>query len=181
MKDLVSGNLLWQIDPRWSFDASLEEDRFYSQARNLIGTGGVQQAEVDYKIRTEYPDYTLRFVAAHGGYNDSGTPDALISRLIPADESPVSAATFMPNSYTQFGAYVGFGNDLAQRYTHAWRPYLDLGIVHDTVQGWGLNADIGIAGSVFGGDHAAIYFEHEHLAQTGSQLTMIGARYRWLY
>jgi polysaccharide biosynthesis protein PelB len=181
MKDLVTGNLLWQIDPRWSFDASLEADRFYSQARNLIGTGSVQQAEVDYKIRTEYPDYTLRFVAAHGGYNDSGTPDALISRLVPASDGPITAATFMPNSYTQFGAYVGFGNDLAQRYTHAWRPYLDLGIVHDTVQGWGLNADIGIAGSVFGGDHAAIYFEHEHLAQTGSQLTMIGARYRWLY
>lgn len=181
MKDLVTGSLLWQFDPRWSLNASLEADRFYSQARNLVGTGSVQQAEVDYKIRTEYPDYTLRFVAAHGGYNDSGTPDALLARIVPASDGPLSAATFMPNSYTQFGAYVGFGNDLAERYTHAWRPYLDLGIVHDTVQGWGLNADIGIAGSVFGGDHAAIYFEHEHLAQNGSELTMIGARYRWLY
>ncbi|WP_395063535.1 tetratricopeptide repeat protein [Paraburkholderia silvatlantica] len=181
VKDLAVGSLLWQIDPRWSLSASVEADRFYSQARNLLGTGVVQQAELDYKIRTDYPDYTLRFVAAHGGYNDSGQPDALLRRLVPADAGPVSAATFMPNSYTQFGAYVGFGNDLAQRYTHAWRPYLDVGLVHDTVQGWGVNAAVGIAGSVFGGDHAAIYFEHAHVAQNGSQLTMIGARYRWLY
>jgi polysaccharide biosynthesis protein PelB len=181
MKDLVTGSLLWQFDPRWSLNASLEADRFYSQARNLVGTGTVQQAELDYKIRTEYPDYTLRFVAAHGGYNDSGQPDALLARIVPAVAGPISSATFMPNSYTQFGAYVGFGNDFAKRYTHAWRPYLDVGMVHDTVQGWGVNANIGIAGSVFGSDHAAIYFEHERLAQSGSQLTMIGAQYRWLY
>ncbi len=181
MKDLAMGSLLWQISPRWSFSASVEADRFYSQARTFVGTGIVQQAEITYKIRTDYPDYTLRFVGAHGGYHDSGQPDALLARLVPADAGPVSAATFMPNSYTQFGAYVGFGTDLAEQYTRAWRPYLDVGVVHDTVQGWGVNADVGIAGSVFGSDHAAIYFQHVRVAQNGSQITMIGARYRWLY
>ncbi|MFX1716143.1 tetratricopeptide repeat protein [Paraburkholderia sp. A1RO-5L] len=181
VKDFATLGFAWQIDPRWSLSASVEADRFYSQARTLVGTGVVQQAEVDYKIRSDYPDYTLRFVAAHGGYHDSGQPDALLARLVPQSARPLSAASFMPNSYTQFGAYVGFGNDLAERYTRAWRPYLDLGVVHDNVQGWGVNADIGIAGSVFGADHAAIYFEHEHVAQSGSSITMIGARYRWLY
>lgn len=181
MKDKAEGGFAWQITPRWTLTGSIEADRFYSQARTFVGSGILQQAEVDYKIRTEYPDYTLRFTGAHGQYNDSGQPDALLARLVPASAGPVTAASMMPNSYTQMGAFFGFGNDLVDRYTHAWRPYLDVGMVHDTVQGWGVDANVGIAGSVFGGDQAALYFQHQHVAQSGSAVTMIGARYRWLY
>ena len=181
VKDDISGGLTWQPAPRWSFTASIEADRFYSQGRNFVGSGILQQAELDYKIRTEYPDYTLRFTGAHGAYNDSGQPDALLQRLVPATLGPFSAGDFMPNTFSQFGAFIGFGNDLAERYTHAWRPYLDVGMVHDTNQGWGVAADVGIAGSVFGGDHAAVYFQHERVAAAGTSLTLIGVRYRWLY
>jgi hypothetical protein len=181
VKDDISGGVTWQPTPRWSFTASIEADRFYSQARNFVGSGVLQQAELDYKIRTEYPDYTLRFTGAHGAYNDSGQPDALLQRLVPATLGPLSAADFMPNTFSQFGAFIGFGNDLADRYTHAWRPYLDIGMVHDTSQGWGLETDVGIAGSVFGGDHAAVYFQRERIAAAGTSLTLIGVRYRWLY
>lgn len=181
VKDDVSGGVTWQPTPRWSFSASIEADRFYSQARTFVGSGVLQQAELDYKIRTEYPDYTLRFTGEHGAYNNSGQPDALLEHLVPAALGPFSAANFMPNSFTQFGAFIGFGNDLADRYTHAWRPYLDVGMVHDTNQGWGVETDVGIAGSVFGGDHAAVYFQHERVAAAGTSLTLIGVRYRWLY
>lgn len=181
VKDDVSGGVTWQPTPHWSFTASIEADRFYSQARNFVGSGMLQQAELDYKIRTEYPDYTLRFTGAHGAYNNSGQPDALLQRLVPAALGPFSAGDFMPNTFSQFGAFVGFGNDLADRYTHAWRPYVDVGMVHDTNQGWGVAADLGIAGSVFGGDHAAVYFQHERVAAAGTALTLFGVRYRWLY
>lgn len=181
VKDDVKGGVTWQPTPRWSFNASIEADRFYSQARTFVGSGVLQQAELDYKIRTEYPDYTLRFTGEHGAYSNSGQPDALLEHLVPAALGPFSAGDFMPNSFTQFGAFIGFGNDLADRYTHAWRPYLDVGMVHDTNQGWGLETDVGIAGSVFGGDHAAVYFQHERVAAAGTSLTLIGVRYRWLY
>lgn len=180
MKDLATGTLLWQIAPRWSLSASVEADRFYSQARSLVGTGFVQQTELDYKIRAGYPDYTLRLVGAHGGYHASGTADALLGRLVPPGAGPASAAV-MPHSYTQFGAYVGFGNDLARRYTRAWRPYLDVGAVHGNTQGWSLDANLGLAGSVFGCDHAAVYFEHARAAQNGTRITRAGLRYNWLY
>lgn len=181
MKDDVIGGVTWQPNPRWTFAASLEADRFYSQARNFVGSGVLQQAEIAYKFRTEYPDYTVRLTGAHGQYNGSGQPDALLQRLLPANPGPLGAANFVPNGFTQFGAFVGFGNDLADRYTHAWRPYLDIGMVHDTNQGWGLEANLGIAGTVFGGDHAALYFQHERVAASGSSVTVIGARYRWFH
>lgn len=181
VKDSVGAGMTWQSGPRWSVTASVEADRFYSQARTFVGSGVLEQAEIDYKIRTEYPDYTVRLAGAHGAYHASGQTDALLQRLAPATLGPVGAATFMPNSYTQFGAFVGFGNDLLDRYTHAWRPYLDVGMVHDTNQGWGLQTDVGLAGSVLGGDHAALYFQHERVAAQGSSVTVIGARYRWFY
>lgn len=181
VKDGVSGAVTWQPSPRWTFTASLEGDRFYSQARNFVGSGVLEQAEIDYKIRTEYPDYTVRLTGAHGTYNGSGQPDALLLRLAPADSGALTAGDFMPNSFSQFGAFIGFGNDLTDRYTHAWRPYLDVGMVHDTNQGWGLETDVGIAGSVFGGDRAAVYFQHERIASGGAAATVIGARYRWFY
>lgn len=181
VKDDVSGAATWQPSPRWTFTASIEGDRFYSQARNFIGSGVLEQAEIDYKIRTDYPDYTVRLTGAHGTYNSSGQPDALLQRLAPPALGALTADNFMPNSFSQFGAFVGFGNDLPDRYTHAWRPYLDVGMVHDTNQGWGLETDVGIAGSVFGGDRAAVYFQHERIASGGAAATVIGARYRWFY
>ncbi|WP_233216813.1 tetratricopeptide repeat protein [Trinickia dabaoshanensis] len=181
LKDSAGAAMTWQPNPRWSFTASVEADRFYSQARGFVGSGVLEQAEIDYKIRTKFPDYTIRITGAHGGYNASGQPDALLQRLAPAALGPLSAATFMPASYGQFGAFVGFGNDLVDRYTHAWRPYLDIGMVHDTNQGWGLQSDVGIAGTLFGGDHAALYFQHERVAAQGTSVTVIGARYRWFY
>ncbi len=179
MKDNLIGSATWQLSPRISVVASVEGDRFYSQARDFLGTGVLSQGEVDYKFRTTYPDFTLRLVGARGNYNASGEADALIGRLVPG--SPSAASAYMPLTYAQYGAMFGFGNDLADRYTHAWRPYLDIGMIHDSAQGWGLETDVGIAGSVFGGDHAAIYFEHERVSQSGTPVTLIGARYSWFY
>ncbi|QCP54978.1 tetratricopeptide repeat protein [Trinickia violacea] len=179
MKDNVTGGLVWQVTPRISVAANIEGDRFYSQARNFLGTGVLSQGEIDYKFRTTYPDYTLRLVGARGNYNATGQADALLSRLVPG--APTAASAYMPLTYAQYGAMFGFGNDLADRYTHAWRPYLDVGLVHDSVQGWGVDTNIGIAGTIFGGDHAAIYFEHESVSQRGTSVTLLGARYSWFY
>ncbi|MGV2292883.1 tetratricopeptide repeat protein [Trinickia sp. YCB016] len=179
MKDNLTGGLVWQVTPRISVAANIEGDRFYSQARNFLGTGVLSQGEIDYKFRTTYPDYTLRLIGVRGNYNATGQADALLSRLVPG--APTAASAYMPLTYAQYGAMFGFGNDLADRYTHAWRPYLDVGLVHDSVQGWGVDTNIGIAGTIFGGDHAAIYFEHESVSQRGTSVTLLGARYSWFY
>lgn len=181
VKDNLIGNLIWQASSRWSVSGNVEADRFYSQDRSYLGSGVLSQGEVDFKIRTTYPDYTLRAVAIHGDYNASGQPDALLSRLVPATDTPNDASTFMPRSYTEYGAFAGFGNDLIDHYTHAWRPFADIGIVHDSLQGWGLQTNVGIAGTVFGGDHAALYLEHERVSQSGTPVTLVGARYSWFY
>ena len=50
------------------------------------------------------------------------------------------------------------------------------------LEGWGVQAQLGVAGSVFGNDHLALYIEHQSITRSGtSPLTEIGLRYRWLY
>lgn len=110
-----------------------------------------------------------------------GRADALISSLLPAASRSASAGNFMPGTYTQYGLFAGFGADLREQYTHRWRPFLEVGIVHDSIQGGGATVDAGMAGSVFGGDHAALFIEHQRVSRLGTPVTVVGAQYRWLY
>jgi len=179
MKDDVIGGLTYQPTDRILVTGSVEADRFYSQARSYLGSGVLSTGEIAYKLHLAYPDFTLRLLGVRGNYSATGTPDALISRLIPATLGLDGA--FIPQTYAQYGLFFGFGNDLLEQYTHAWRPFLDVGIVHDSIQGWGPQVSVGLAGSVFGGDHAAVYFEHEQVSRLGTPVTEIGARYSWFY
>jgi lipopolysaccharide biosynthesis regulator YciM len=181
MKDNVIGNFTYRVTQHLYASGSVEFDRFYSQARSYLGSGVLSTGEIGYRIFTNYPDYTLRLVGAHGDYGASGNADALISRLVPVAAGPVSAATFVPQTYSQYGFFFGFGNDLIDQYTRAWRPYLDVGLQHDSNQGWGPAVSLGLAGTIFGGDHAAIYFSHQRVSHLGTPVTQIGARYSWFY
>lgn len=181
MKDNLIGDITWRATQRITMTGSIEGDRFYSQARNYIGSGLLESGEITYQIRTGYPDFAFRLVGEHGGYGASGGADTLISRLEPAALQPAVAGDFMPESYTQYGLYFGFGNDLLEQYTHAWRPFLDVGILHNSIQGWGPDISLGLAGSVFGGDHLALFFQHQAVTRLGTPQTVIGARYNWFY
>jgi hypothetical protein len=181
MKDNVVGTITYRATQSLYATGTVEADRFYSQARNYLGSGVLSTGEIGYRIRTNYPDYTLRLIGAHGDYSASGEADGLISRLIPVSAGPVSASTFIPQTYSQYGVFFGFGNDLIDQYTRAWRPFLDVGVLHDSFQGWGPSLSLGLAGTVFGGDHAALFFSHQRVSRLGTPVTQIGARYSWFY
>lgn len=181
MKDNVIGDLTYRMTERITLTGSVEADRFYSQSRNYLGSGVLSTAEVSYRIRTTYPDYTLRALITHGGYGASGQPDARLTNLLPTALQPATAQDFMPDTYTQYGFYFGFGNDLQEQYTHAWRPFFDVGIVHDSIQGWGPDVSLGIAGTVLGGDHLAVFLQHQRVSKIGTPVTLLGATYKWFY
>ncbi|HDR9250558.1 TPA: tetratricopeptide repeat protein [Burkholderia vietnamiensis] len=181
MKDNLIADGSWQVNERVTVSGSVEMDRFYSQARTYLGSGVLSTAQVSYRIRTAYPDYTIRVVGTHGDYGATGRADALISSLLPAASRSAAAGNFMPATYTQYGLFAGFGTDLRERYTHRWRPFLEVGIVHDSIQGGGATVDAGMAGSVFGGDHAALFIQHQRVSRLGTPVTVVGAQYRWFY
>ncbi len=181
MKDNLIGDFTYRMTQHITFTGSVEADRFYSQARTYMGSGVLSTGEVSYRIRTQYPDYTLRALITHGGYGASGQADALITRLLPVTLQPAMPRDFMPDTYTQYGFFFGAGNDLLEQYTHRWRPFFDVGLLHDSLQGWGPQFNVGIAGTVFGGDHLAVFVQHQRVSKIGTPVTVLGARYSWYY
>ena len=181
VKDNVIASATWQATPHLYATGSVEADRFMSQGRTYVGGGTVESGELGYRVRTDYPDYTVRVVGVRGDYHASGQPAGLMSRLIPTDNGPATGATVMPKSYTQYGAFVGFGNQQRQQYSRAWRPFVDVGVVHDSTQGWGPQVNVGLAGSVFGGDRAVLFYSRQQVSGVGSSVTLLGVQYIYFY
>jgi hypothetical protein len=183
MKNLLSAGVMYRPDPQVFLSGRFEYDRFYGQDDSFLGTGAVYDLSAGYKLRTGYPDYTIRAVFTHGQYSASGTPGGQLARLLPAG-TPLTASQFVPQTFTQAGVLFSVGDDLdgGNGYTRRWRPFLSAGPVHDSNQGWVAQVRAGLAGSVFGNDQAVVYYEHAGASSGRSQpFTEYGVRYRWLY
>ncbi len=181
VKHLASVGVNYRPDPHVFVGGRVEYARFYGQDKSFLGTGTVADFNAGYKLRVDYPDYTIRAVLTHGQYSASGNPGGQLARLLPAG-TPLAAQQFMPQTFTQEGVLFSFGDDLEEGYTRAWRPFLAAGPIHDSNQGWTAQVRVGLAGSVFGNDQATMYYEHAGVTSGRTQaFTEYGVRYRWLY
>lgn len=183
MKDVLGAGATWRLGLREFISGRFEYSHFYGQDRSALGHGLLFDVEAGYRIRTQYPDYTVRAVATRGIYTrNSGTLTPALQRLMPADDNEANTAFYMPQSFTQTGVLFGFGTDLLAEYTRKWRPFAEVGALYDSRAGHNFHGQAGVAGSVFGNDHLALYISHDTAARTsGTPLTEVGLRYRWLY
>jgi len=179
-KDMLLLGAQWNTDMRIFAQASLEGDRYHAQDRSYLGQGLIMTGEVGYRIRTDYPDWNIRLVAERGTFSAGNNAVASLSRLLPVG-NVAQASDFLPQNVDQYGFMTGFGTDYETNYTRAWRPYLDVGLIHDSNQGWGPQVSLGVAGSIAGNDHVRIYYSHEAVAGSGASVTQIGVSYRLYY
>jgi polysaccharide biosynthesis protein PelB len=181
VKDNLVAAVSFRPDPHIFSRARVEYDRFYGQDRSYLGHGTIFDIDAGYKLRSDYPDYSIRVVFTHGQYSANGTPGALLQRLVP-DGTPFSAQQFVPNTFTQAALLVGFGNGLMEGYSHAWRPFIEAGPLRDSRAGWGERVTAGVVGSVFGADQLGFYVTHSSASQNHSTpVTEVGVHYRWMY
>lgn len=181
----VKDNLIvaasFRPDPHIFSRVRVEYDRFYGQDRSFLGHGTVFDIDAGYKLRSDYPDYTIRVAFTHGQYSANGAPGALLRQLVPGG-SPFSAQQFVPNTFTQVALLVGFGNGIMDGYSRAWRPFIEAGPLRDSRAGWGERVTAGIVGSVLGADQLGLYVTHSSASQNHSTpVTEVGIRYRWMY
>ncbi|SCV01027.1 conserved hypothetical protein [Cupriavidus necator] len=181
-KDVVGLGATYRFGLREFVGARIEYSSFRGQDRSALGHGMVYDVEAGYKIRTSYPDYTVRVVGTHANYSANGgglTPR--MASLVPVDDQ-ATPAFYMPQGFTQAGVLFGFGTELLDAYTRKWRPFGEVGLLRDTRARQNFRVQGGVAGSVFGNDHLALYISHETAARNGGRpLTELGMRYRWLY
>jgi polysaccharide biosynthesis protein PelB len=182
VKDLASLGLDYQFDPHWFGSGRYEYARFRGQDRSLLGDGHLIELSAGYKIKADYPDYTLRAVFTHGQYsNANGAPGAALAVLLPPG-TPLTAAAFMPQTFTQGALLFSFGDDLPDTYSKGWRPMFSAGPLRDSRAGWTGQVQVGLAGSLFGGDQVLLYGLYQGASATHStSVKELGARYRLLY
>jgi Tfp pilus assembly protein PilF len=180
-RDLASLGFNYVLDPHWFGGARYEYARFHGQDRSYLGNGGLVEANIGYKIKADYPDYTIRAVFAHGQYNATGTPGDALRVLLPQG-TPFTAASFMPQTFTQGGLLFSFGDGLPDDYSKGWRPMFIGGPLRDSRAGWSGEAELGVVGSVFGNDQLMLYGAYQGVSSNHStSVKEVGVRYRYLY
>ncbi|MBN3728536.1 tetratricopeptide repeat protein, partial [Burkholderia sp. Ac-20379] len=182
VKDMASVGLSYQLDPHWFGSGRYEYSRFHGQDRTFLGSGHLVELTAGYKIKADYPDYTIRAVFTHGQYSTANAAvSGRLAQILP-DGSPATAASFMPQTFTQGALLFSFGDDPNENYAKGWRPMFSAGPVRDSRAGWTGQVELGMAGSVFGGDQALLYGLYQGASSNSStSVKEIGARYRWLY
>lgn len=181
MKDLLRLGASWRSQSHWFASGQAEVSRYYLQDGSFLGDGGLLSLDTGYKFKTDYPDATLHAVFTHGQYSAYGRP-AQRPLFLQGEDSAAFSQRVMPQTFTQSGLLLSMGTDLPEGYSHAFRPYLELGPVYDTHAHWGLNTRFGLVGSVLGGDRLNLYYQHQDMsAQGSSAVTEVGVRYSWFY
>ncbi|AGW94774.1 tetratricopeptide repeat protein [Cupriavidus sp. DF5525] len=181
-KDVAALGATYRIGLREFVGGRIEYSSFRGQDRSALGHGIVYDVEAGYKIRTAYPDYTVRVVGTHASYSaNGGSLTPRMASLVPAGDA-ATPGFYMPQGFTQAGVLFGFGTGLLDEYTRKWRPFGEVGLLRDTRARQNFRMQLGVAGSVFGNDHLSLFVSHETAARNGGvPLTELGMRYRWLY
>ncbi len=183
VKDDASVGAQWRVGTRELLSMRVETSRYYDQNRYAVGKGNQIDLEAAYNIRLEYPDFMIRGVYTRATYSAVGNNAGPIFGSLSPD-GVTTTADIMPTNFTQKGLLFSFGTDLMTSYTRAWRPFLEFGYLHDSRRGWGSTGSVGLAGTVFGNDHAVLYYSHDRSAKgvdAGAPASEVGVRYRWYF
>jgi hypothetical protein len=159
----------------------LSTSRFYTQDRTFVGSGSSLTWELGHRFRTEYPDWHVRLAGSFNKFNQSGVGDELTATINPGGAIP-TAAFFVPPSFNVYGVYTGFGTFYRTNYTRAIRPFVDVGVSHNSVTGAGYGALVGASGNVFGPDRLTLYASTGRGGNGTNELSReVGLRYMYMF
>ncbi len=172
-RDLAAVEAGWAIDARDRVSVQFEWSRYATQAAQTLGYGRLLSLNYSHAFRQQSRDlYGEAFVSRYRTSTSDVPPSG------PAAGVPI--ASLLPQGYDLVGLRLRSDTKFATDYSRSWRPYGSLGTTWNSTAGLGFDALAGLAGSVFGADHAAIDFRREQ-GQTASvsSTTVFGMRY-WI-
>lgn len=181
MKRQLSAAAQYEFSRREYVNAEVAAARYYTQDGDSLGSGCGIEWELGYRVRTAYPDLTLKLAGEHWRFSKGGTVDGRAATLVPAGTA-ADAAFFMPDDYNLYGAYAAWGETYRDRYGHAIRPFGQVGLTHNTLSGTGYNLVLGAGGSLLGRDHLALVFSQVRGGNgVNERVREIGVQYRYFF
>jgi polysaccharide biosynthesis protein PelB len=178
VKDEIRFAATYDFSRREYFSLGAASQRFMTQARTLAGIGHRFDAETGYRIRMDYPNLSVRLLAAHHSLSSTASTDGTAARINPDGSTP-AGSFFVPRSFSYRAVGLGFGEYLRRDYSRGIRPFADVSLGHNTATGIGYAALIGIGGSVMGSDHLSAGYSRSR-GGSGVNVTSeeLGLRYQ---
>ena len=165
-------------------DLEVAQKYFYTQDNRYLSSGNTEEVSVEHFFWLEYPDLSLRFYNRDNQYRPKTTQlSGPILKFIPPDEDGVidtNVDQAIPPTATEFGLRAQVGMKYQEEYTHSYKPFASFTVMYNSSTGMGHVYDVGLAGSVFGRDHLALYYENGTNQAPGVQKELlIGLSYRY--
>lgn|GEM_PF-2874531 len=177
MKNEAAFILNNQLTIRDTISLLIRQNFFYGQDKVYLGSGQDYELFARHSFELGYPDWNAGgFIAVHRYHEDSDA-DSIIKTLIPSDANPRNTQ-IIPENFYDAGVMGGFGQSYLTTYTRDFKPFANIRLFRNSLNGLGAGLDGGIAGSVIGRDHLALYLDYSKNAQSNAQSNyIIGAQY----
>ena len=159
VKDLLRLRQSYSFSKRDFVTVQFDVPWFYSQKREFLGNSFAFDWNLAHQFRAEYPDLTVRLAGTVQSYNLAATLPNSLRVLVPAGQTP-SVDVFLPPDFQQVGVNVGVGESALNNFSRAIRPFIDVGLNHNTETGFGQTIEGGLAGSPLGKDRLSLLGSH---------------------
>jgi polysaccharide biosynthesis protein PelB len=183
MKDFVETRANYQMGQREYLVGFIHLSRLLSQTGTALGSGRTLSVEAGHRLRTEYPDITVRAGYSNSSFSkyDAANADPIVLQVAPA--SATSAIdTFIPRASSEFSVNASYGESARSSYSKALRPYGEIGLRHNSLTGLGFSLRSGLSTSVIGTDRLSLFLNAVSATPGNSRgLREVGLSYQWLY
>lgn len=162
-----------QLNARDRLITQVEYDRYYLQDRTSLGSARIVTGGLDHQLYFDYPDIGVSWLTNINRYTRyNAYLGTRVAAIFPPN-APPTVSSFVPDDFWQSSLSLNIGNSALQPIQHAWKPYLDSGLVYDSTAGYGSQFSLGGQGSVFGHDQLKIYYTRSSVNSGQSQTNFI--------
>ncbi|MCS6957524.1 MAG: tetratricopeptide repeat protein [Aquificaceae bacterium] len=147
LKDGISLSAFKSITPRIGSSSSLEYSLFKSQDMKYIGSGLIGYADIFYKLKYAYPDYTFRLYTSFWSYEENDKKSHKVLNLYTYENPRV-----LPKDSITIGLGFNFGVNIKEMISRPILPFLDTEIYYNTDAGFGYGISLGLSGRLRGKD-----------------------------
>lgn len=177
-KDTIGEEFTYRLTARDSLVTTFSQSEYYSQDSVYFGDGQKYRISWLHKFLHAYPDWNIQTYFSINQYRNTRNQSDVLNSILP---SPSTEGP-LPRNFNELGFVVGMGQVYREEYTHAFRPFFEIGVFRHSLNGIGQLAMAGIAGSIFGRDHLALYGNASRGEETTGQLDYsVGLEYRLYY
>lgn len=177
MRDELSLRALYELSKTEYLGGRVFATGYRSQTGVRLGGATGYESEAGHRVRIDYPDLTVRVLAAEYHSRARGEGDPATAALNPAGTTP-EPAFFVPAGSRRYGIGAAVGESAREGRTRALRPYCALDLTRNSVTGGGYNARLGLRGSAFGQDQFHLYWSRGRSVGAGNDAVLdYGIRY----